>query len=65
VLAVVFTYSEVAERRRKAAAEPGTGVPETHEPGDFPLPPMDLVVPPSPRLRARVGAPDDTTDGER
>jgi NADH-quinone oxidoreductase subunit H len=65
VLAVVFAVAEVADRRKKAAAAPEPGaVPETHEPGGFPIPPMDLVVPPSPRLRARVGAPDDNPDGE-
>jgi NADH-quinone oxidoreductase subunit H len=69
VLAVLFLAAEVLDRRTKAAAEPaGTGdVPETHEPGGFPIPPMDLVVPPSPRPRARVGAPDtdpDLSDGE-
>jgi NADH-quinone oxidoreductase subunit H len=61
-LAVVFAAGEVLDRRRKGqAVQEQAGTPETHEPGGFPIPPMDLVVPPSPRLRERVGA---DTDGE-
>jgi NADH-quinone oxidoreductase subunit H len=65
VLAVLFLAAEAMERRKKAAAAlvGADDVPETHEPGGFPIPPMDLVVPPSPRLRARAGASSDT-DGD-
>jgi NADH-quinone oxidoreductase subunit H len=73
-LAAVFLYTAVADRLKKAAphqddgAEPTAGIPEAHEPGSFPIPPMDLVVPPSPRLRASVGGPanpaPEHTDGE-
>jgi NADH-quinone oxidoreductase subunit H len=57
VVALLLIAGEVLERRRRAEAEVATGgLPETHEPGDFPIPPMDLVVPPSPRPRAPVGA---------
>jgi NADH-quinone oxidoreductase subunit H len=56
LLAVLFGGAEVLERRRAAAAPPASALPETHEPGGHPIPPMDLVVPPSPRLRAAVGA---------
>jgi NADH-quinone oxidoreductase subunit H len=62
VLAVVFGAGEVLDRRKRQAAAEPEGLPETHEPGGFPIPPMDLVVPPSPRLRARAGARE--TDGE-
>jgi NADH-quinone oxidoreductase subunit H len=56
-VAAVFAYTEVAERRKQAerAAVSSPGIPEAHEPGGFPIPPMDLVVPPSPRLRASAG----------
>jgi NADH-quinone oxidoreductase subunit H len=60
VLAVLFLGAEILERRRAAAAPPESALPETHEPGGFPIPPMDLVVPPSPRLKTAVGAPDSS-----
>ena len=61
VLAAVFAGGEVLDRRKRREAASGpAGLPETHEPGGFPIPPMDLVVPPSPRLRAGVGARAET-----
>jgi NADH-quinone oxidoreductase subunit H len=64
-LAVLFGGAEVLERRRAAAAPPPSELPETHEPGGFPIPPMDLVVPPSPRLRAAVGSTSDADQSDR
>jgi NADH-quinone oxidoreductase subunit H len=64
-LAVLFGGAEVLERRRAAAAPPPSELPETHEPGGFPIPPMDLVVPPSPRLRAAVGTTSDADQSDR
>ncbi|HEY0357157.1 MAG TPA: NADH-quinone oxidoreductase subunit NuoH [Mycobacteriales bacterium] len=64
-LAVLFGGAEVLERRRAAAAPPPSELPETHEPGGFPIPPMDLVVPPSPRLRAAVGSTSDADQSHR
>jgi NADH-quinone oxidoreductase subunit H len=65
LLAILFIGAEVLERRRKAELPPPSAIPETHEPGGFPIPPMDLVVPPSPRLRAAVGStPDDQSHRE-
>jgi NADH-quinone oxidoreductase subunit H len=70
VLLVLVIVTEASARRSEAADEEL----DTFEPGAFPIPPMDLVVPPSPKLRERaaVGAgaaiPDvldsDTPDGE-
>jgi NADH-quinone oxidoreductase subunit H len=64
LLAVLFLGAEVLERRRKAEAPPASAIPETHEPGGFPIPPMDLVVPPSPRLRAAVGSAPGTDQSD-
>jgi NADH-quinone oxidoreductase subunit H len=41
-------------------SEPEPALPQAHEPGGFPIPPMDLVVPPSPRL-AHLSAVPITT----
>jgi NADH-quinone oxidoreductase subunit H len=63
-LAVLFIGAEIVERRRAADAPPESAIPETHEPGGFPIPPMDLVVPPSPRLRAAVGSAPGTDQSD-
>jgi NADH-quinone oxidoreductase subunit H len=75
VLLVLVVITEANARRAEVADEEL----DTSEPGAFPIPPMDLVVPPSPTLRERVPvgagrvAPDgatpdvldsDTPDGE-
>ncbi len=53
---LLLALSFLPDRKGRAAEPVGADEPPAPAPGGFPMPPMDLVVPPTPRSLARAGS---------